>query len=393
MNLEKKSKVLFRQFLKYIVFFFIIFTFCGVYFVSSFDIQGQEIFIIFIVNSIACIATIAILRSILNISVQEAIVMENSLQNKINTQVNFINKQQKHLINQSKFAAMGEMLAMIAHQWRQPLNVIILNLNSIKIMVDNKKIKKVEFDAIIENVTETVDHMNTTIDDFRDFLKKEETVEDIPLLDLLITPKNLIEAELNNSKVKFTIDSNIDTDQKISLDKSKFFQVIMNLYKNSIDEFKKIERDNPYIIATLFEVDNSLVISIEDNAGGIPLDIFDKIFDPYFSTKGKNGTGLGLYMSKRIIEEYIHGTIEAINTQKGVKFTLTIPFKTTATEHLYDQEFKCFRWDMENNMFQKIKSDNDKECHLKETKEIVNMLNSFSISYEITDNYDIKLNF
>ena len=262
MNLEKKSKVLFKQFLRYIIFFFLIFTFCGVYFVSSFDIQGKEILIIFIVNSIACIATIAILRSILNISVQEAIVVENSLQNKIKTQVDFINKQQKYLINQSKFAAMGEMLAMIAHQWRQPLNVIILNLNSIKMMIDNKKIKKAEFDAIMENVTETVDHMNTTIDDFRDFLKKEETVEDIPLLDLLVTPKNLIEAELNNIKVKFTIDSNIDTDQKISLDKSKFFQVIMNLYKNSIDEFKKCERENPYIIATLFEVDNIRVFSL-----------------------------------------------------------------------------------------------------------------------------------
>ncbi len=234
--------------------------------------------------------------------------------------LNQIKIQQETIISQGKFAAMGEMLQMIAHQWRQPLNVINLNVMTIKMMVDQKKIKKQKFDDIVEHISDTVAHMSQTIEDFRDFLTINNKSSEIPIIDLAYKPMHLIEAQMDVMGISFKFQSNVDKDKKIFIDSSKFFQIMLNLYKNSIDEFKGKDIEAPFIKVGILDDDNKLIITVEDNAGGIPEDIMSEIFNPYFSTKGKNGTGIGLYMSKKIIEDHIKGDIKVENTQKGALY-------------------------------------------------------------------------
>jgi signal transduction histidine kinase len=287
---------------------------------------------------------------------------------------------------------MGEMIAMIAHQWRQPLNVIILNITTIQMMVHQKKIKKTELDNIIDSINNTVNYMNQTIDDFRDFLKEDTKLNEVSILDLILKPKHLIAAELELLNISFEYNCQLDTDKLIVLDSSKFYQVILNLYKNSIDEFKSRDIKNPYIQVNISQNDLNLVITISDNAGGIPENIIDDIFNPYFSTKGKNGTGIGLYMSKKIIQESVKGTISVTNSKNGAIFTISIPYlendkSTTLLDH---NDYHCFKWNKDQNRFIKLKNCEQSNI-LKEIKEITKFLDQYFIPYLILNNNDIQI--
>jgi signal transduction histidine kinase len=304
-----------------------------------------------------------------------------------------IKEQENTIVAQGKFAAMGEMISMIAHQWRQPLNVIILNVKYIQMMVEQKKIKKSKLDEIIENINETVGYMNKTIEDFRNFLKQDNNSHDVAIADLVYKPKHLIEAELENSNVAFEFSTKLDTTQTIFLDSSKFFQVILNLYKNSIDEFKNKDIPNPHIKVNMDLIDDDLILTIQDNAGGIPQDIILDIFNPYFSTKGKNGTGIGLYMSKKIIQEHMNGSIEVKNIDNGAMFTITIPYSQEEQNHvLLGDDYKCFKWNKKQSTFIKVKECNQNDI-LKETNEITGFLDQYFITYKVLENGDIKIGF
>lgn len=149
--------------------------------------------------------------------------------------LNQIKIQQETIISQGKFAAMGEMLQMIAHQWRQPLNVINLNVMTIKMMVDQKKIKKQKFDDIVEHISDTVAHMSQTIEDFRDFLTINNKSSEIPIIDLAYKPMHLIEAQMDVMGISFKFQSNVDKDKKIFIDSSKFFS-------NNVKSLQKFDR-------------------------------------------------------------------------------------------------------------------------------------------------------
>ncbi len=298
-----------------------------------------------------------------------------------------IKLQQDTIVSQGKFAAMGEMIGMIAHQWRQPLNVIILNITSIKMMVHQKKIKKLELDRIIESITDTVNYMNQTIEDFRNFLTINNKPSSVQIADLAYKPKHLIEAQMEALGVSFRFQSDIDTSKTIFIDSSKFYQVVLNLYKNSIDEFKSKDTLNPCIKVNIFEHNNKIIMTVEDNAGGIPEDIILDIFNPYFSTKGKNGTGIGLYMSKKIIQDHIKGNIWVKNTENGAIFTIEIPKEE---EEVFQRAYKCLVWDQDKEIFIRDQQCSNKEL-LKESAEIIKILDNFFISYEVLDNGDIKV--
>jgi len=312
---------------------------------------------------------------------------QETLEKKIKSQINEIKLHQDTIVSQGKFAAMGEMIGMIAHQWRQPLNVIILNISSIQMMVHQKKMKKAQLDIIIKNITQTVNYMNQTIDDFRNFLKDDNKVNEVKIGDLAYKPKHLIEAELEAYNVSFEFESSVDTNKVILLDSTKFYQVVLNLYKNSIDEFKTKNIKDPYIKVNISSNEHSLIITVEDNAGGIPEEIIYDIFNPYFSTKGKNGTGIGLYMSKKIIQDHIMGDIKVENINSGAIFTIEIPFEQ---DLIFSKEYKCLNWNKNEEIFIRDKKCNNEEL-LKESSKITNILDCFFINYTVKDNGDIKV--
>jgi len=217
---------------------------------------------------------------------------------------------------QAKQALMGEMISAIAHQWKQPLNVLSMNFQILE--MDEFTKKDIEF--CIENGKKQVEYMAKTIDDFRRFLSPDkqmkrfllsEVVEDV----LCLFSKQL---EIHNIDV---IKENIE-DIKLYGYQTELEQVLMNLIKNAKDAFDKQDKDNKYIKISTIQKNNKIEILIEDNAGGIPKDILANIFNPYFTTKD-DGTGIGLYISKMLMED-MKGDIEVRTFDDKTEFILTL---------------------------------------------------------------------
>lgn len=254
------------------------------------------------------------------------IIGYDSINEDISSSIELKNKQ-KILIEQSKSAAMGEMISIIAHQWRQPLQAISI-LNQKLPMI--KMLKGEISDDILEDVTNGInlqlDYMSKTIDDFRDYFKPNKRKEETNIENILNKSIDFLSylLKLNSIKINFINSSN----SKIEVFLNEIVQVFINLIKNSCDIMIEKDVEKKEILINSFEKDGKLFVEFEDNGGGINIKIMDKIFDPYFSTKNnKNGTGLGLYMSKIIIEQYSFGKIYVENSENGAKFTIELPLK------------------------------------------------------------------
>ncbi len=245
--------------------------------------------------------------------------LNNNLEKLVIQEVEKNSKKDKILFQQNRNAQMGEMIAMIAHQWRQPLNAISAATTVIDQKVRNDKFDK-EFAKKITNKIHTyVEHLSLTIDDFRNFFKpdKEKRITNFQII--FEKALNLVDASLQRNNIN--LDYNIVNIREFATYENEMIQVVLNLIKNAEDIFVNMETSNK----TLSIIVDGLTLIIEDNAGGIPDDIIDKIFDPYFSTKTKkDGTGLGLYMSKTIVEEHCNGKLSVENKDDGAVFSISI---------------------------------------------------------------------
>ncbi len=220
---------------------------------------------------------------------------------------------------QSRLAQMGEMLSMIAHQWRQPLSAITAASGSITLKARLNKLDKETSIELSNKITEFSQYLSTTIDDFRDFFKSNKLKSETDFNKLVKGVLSIVESSIRSNGVKIV--TNIRTDARFITYENELKQVLLNIIKNAEDALMENNKENPEI--TIEAYDN--VLSISDNAGGIPEDIIDKIFDPYFSTKTKkDGTGLGLYMSKIIIEDHCDGKLSVENDEVGAKFKITL---------------------------------------------------------------------
>ena len=243
-------------------------------------------------------------------------------------QEEIINERNTLLINQSKFIAMGEMINMIAHQWRQPLTTLGLILDRMNLLDNMNKLDHKTFKENYSKGSNLIQHMSQTIEDFRSFYKNEEGKENTTIKNLLERSISLISPAFIENTITYTIFISDETKMlNLNLNVSKVCQVLLNLYKNAMDEFISKKIQNPHIKISCFNNSEFLMIEISDNAGGIPKKFINKIFEPYFSTKSKNGTELGLYMSKIIIEEQMKGVISVRNENDGACFSLTIPIR------------------------------------------------------------------
>ncbi|MGB9801623.1 MAG: sensor histidine kinase, partial [Arcobacter sp.] len=239
-----------------------------------------------------------------------------------------VTSQQELLIQQSKTSAMGEMIAILAHQWRQPLNQISVLIQEIEFKKQLNLLSDEEFETISSKIKNSLLYMSHTINDFRDFLKPSKNKNQFNVLDTIKDAIKLIDAKFLNDYVSCEIinsSENSINEYNITSYENEFKHVIINILNNSIDALKmRDEEADKKITIELFSKKNIINIKISDNGGGIEDSIKDKIFEPYKSTKdAQQGTGLGLYMSKLIIENNFHGKISAQNLDNKAVFTIT----------------------------------------------------------------------
>jgi len=220
---------------------------------------------------------------------------------------------------QAKFAALGEMIAVIAHQWRQPLAQLNFNNLYIKKITNSKEIIEE-----LKNNEEIIQFMSETISNFEDFYKKSDEREFNPVISINQALK-IVDSIIKLKEIKVIKD--INSTSKIYANPNALSQVILSILQNALDVIKLRDIKNPTIYITLKETKNSIILQIEDNAGGIKEEPIENIFKPFTSKKKVTSTGIGLYMSKMVIEEKFKGTIEAKNTQKGALFTINLSLR------------------------------------------------------------------
>ncbi|WP_320036039.1 HAMP domain-containing sensor histidine kinase [Halarcobacter sp.] len=240
-----------------------------------------------------------------------------------------LDKQQKILIQQSKIAAMGEMTSMLAHQWRQPLNAISVLMQEMQIKFERDILTKEEQKSITENIKHKLMYMSKTIDNFRDFLKPQKERKELNIIDLIDKSFSIVDIKLKNANIKYKILYNKDNYKNfiIKTFQDELEQVFINLLNNSIDAIQENtkEDEKKYIHVSIKLDKNQIIIKFEDSGKGIKNEVLENLFEPYSSTKlEKNGSGLGLYMSKIIIEKNMNGQIEVSNTKEGACFKLIL---------------------------------------------------------------------
>lgn len=240
-----------------------------------------------------------------------------------------LNEKNNLLLVQSRQAAMGEMISMIAHQWRQPLSVIASVVNSIRIEQElgiNHSIK--ESTKQLDVISHQVEYLSRTITDFRNFFKKDNTKKQVQSREIIEQSLLIIGKLLENNNIEVRI-SRLGT-KVFNTFSNELENVFINLIKNAADAF--IQNNNnskeKWISISSEENDQFITYEISDNAGGIDESLIHRIFEPYFSTKDeKNGTGLGLYMNKMIVENHLRGTISCKNSDIGAVFTIKLPIE------------------------------------------------------------------
>ena len=231
------------------------------------------------------------------------------LTNQIDNQ-NRLKEHEQLLIQQSKLASMGEMIANIAHQWRQPLSIISTSATGIKIQKEMGILDDASEIKSLDCINENAQYLSNTIEDFRDFFKKSKIKSFINLDKLLEKTLKLILTRLKNKEitiVKNNLDIEFETYER------EMIQVFINIINNSIDALENKDYDK-FIFFETQKFEDKIIIKIKDNAGGIEENILDRIFEPYFTTKeSKQGTGIGLYMCNEIIVKHLHGKILVSN--------------------------------------------------------------------------------
>jgi C4-dicarboxylate-specific signal transduction histidine kinase len=233
------------------------------------------------------------------------------------------NREKDHLlIQQSRLAAMGEMVHNIAHQWRQPLNALGLVIQNLSFDFQDGVLDKETMDRQVEVAMELILGMSSTIDDFRQFFSPDRQPSDFDIGHAVDRALTVIEPALTNNYIG--LEKHLEPGLMASGYPNQFSQVVLNIVGNAKDAITGKGMKNGAIFIRLGTENGKARLTIEDNGGGIPAEILPKIFDPYFTSKEK-GSGIGLYMSKTIVERNMDGTIAAENVDGRARFTIELP--------------------------------------------------------------------
>ena len=234
-----------------------------------------------------------------------------------------LSKKDSMLTAQSKQAVMGEMMTMIAHQWRQPLSTVTLNISNIQFKkMLGQELSDEELNKALSEISDTVVYLSNTVDDFQTFFhpKKEKSV--IEIHELLQKAVNFATPRTKEHKIYININKYLEIE--IVSYVNELVLIMLIILNNAIDALESAKKDSAKIIIYVELKGEYIYISIVDNASGISEDIIESVFDPYFSTKGKNGTGLGLYMSQMLAQKQFDGDITFTSSSLGTHFLIKI---------------------------------------------------------------------
>lgn len=249
--------------------------------------------------------------------------MIDNLEYKIQEEISKRLEQEQILIQQSKLASMGEMIGNIAHQWRQPLAQISAIHMNMKVTYDFDKFTQEYLNTKIKEANTLTSYMSQTISDFQNFFKPQGEKEDFSIELACREAYFILESSLKYHGIK--IEFNIIEDIDIYGYKNEYSQVILNILSNAKDILLERKVQNPHVNIEIKDGDKYAIVKIKDNGGGVQKDILDKIFEPYFTTRHQTqGTGIGLYMSKNIIERNMNGFINVKNVEDGALFTIKV---------------------------------------------------------------------
>lgn len=248
--------------------------------------------------------------------------INSSLEDRIERAVAELRNKDNILIQQSRLAAMGEMISNIAHQWRQPLNNIGLIVQNLQLAYKAKDLTEQQLD---EDVTETMtvlQHISDTINNFRNFFSYEKETTSFIINELIERALSFVEPSLRSKGIKVELDEQPDV-AAVGYP-NEYLQAFLNIILNARDVLLEQQVAHPLISISIFQENGRSVVTVHDNGGGIREEIMSKIFDPYFTTKQQcNGAGIGLYMSKMIIEKKMQGTL-TVRNMDGAEFRIEI---------------------------------------------------------------------
>ena len=229
----------------------------------------------------------------------------------------------KILIHQSKMATMGEMIGVIAHQLKQPLNILSLYCNDVKDSYNFNEIDDKFIEDFSKNTKEQIKFLSQTIDDFRDFFNPNKQKREFEIKKAINKSLNLLGNQFDVNKVKLNLEVE---DEKVFGIETELEQVILNIINNSIDAFKDRNIEDREINISVLTKQNYTILIMEDNAGGVKEENLEKLFDPYYTTKS-TGTGTGLYMVKLVIKNSFGGDLKINNSSKGLRYIIALPQK------------------------------------------------------------------
>ncbi len=248
--------------------------------------------------------------------------LNRSLEERVRQEIAKNEEKQRMLLWQSRFASLGQMMANIAHQWRQPLTELNLSLFSLKEACSQGNSEEIE--SLYRQSRRIIQSMSQTLDSFMDFFKPNRSSITFPIQESLEDALALIRKALEKAAIEVRIEG--ETALPISGIPNELTQVFVNLFQNARDAFEKRPMEDRWLRVHVSRDENNAVIVVEDNAGGIPAETLERIFEPYFTTKhSSQGTGLGLFMSRMIVQKSFRGSLEAVNSLKGALFVIKIP--------------------------------------------------------------------
>lgn len=269
------------------------------------------------------IITFNALSHLINKTSIELQMLNSTLKRRISQEISQNREKDKMMLSQAKRATMGEMISMIAHQWRQPIATIGLISDNLSLDVALDEVTTEKISSSTTMINDQVQYLSKTIDDFSNYFRPENNQESFTVEQFYNEIIAIIGKSLEHRGIAITFD--FKSDSVITTHRRELMQICLNLINNSKDAIvdKKIQNGHIHFLHRF--VTDKDQIHISDNGGGIPEEIIESIFDPYFSTKtDKNGTGLGLYMSKTLAQQHLNGDLIAINNPKGAVFIITI---------------------------------------------------------------------
>ena len=262
---------------------------------------------------------------------KELIALNQKLEGVVKIEVDARLEQEKLLIQQSKMAAMGEMLSMIAHQWRQPLSTVSTLSGNMKIQIELENYDMDDFSKSLDEINDHAQFLSTTINDFRNFFNPNKKEQRVNINKMLTQVCNMVGKSYESHAIDLI--KVFDFKEEIVSFSTEIMQVCLNILMNAQDVLEERKVDNPRVTIASIEEESRVTIEVFDNGGGIEDHVLPKVFEPYFTTKhSTRGTGLGLYMSKTIIEKHCQGKLEVKNRDGGAVFSIHLPKKIDTQE-------------------------------------------------------------